>query len=133
MALGQKIAPIMSKLVASVPHFLGAQVCTLDGMNICSLGFDEQQVAKMAALSSSLLSIADATMDNIPTQGRDLSGDDGLDLLVLKRGQTDLIAVRVPHASEVDYLLFVAATQAQIGLVVVHAKQTAKDIAAVLS
>lgn len=132
MVVGQKIAPILSQLLESVPNLLGAQVCTLDGMNVCSLGFDEQQVAKMAALSSSLLSISGCAMDNIPLPETDRNRGGMLDLLVLKRGQTDLIAVTVPNATSISYLLFVAADDVQIGLLVVNAKQVAKEIGATL-
>ena len=69
LALGQFFLPTIEKMAVRIPQLRCAVLCTPDGFNICSLGLTENQVGKMAALSSSLLSVGDATVSSLAASG----------------------------------------------------------------
>lgn len=65
LALGKLFIPALEKMATRISNLRCAVLCTHDGFNICSLGLREDQVGKMAALSSSLISVGQATVNTV--------------------------------------------------------------------
>lgn len=63
MVLGRTIHPALEKLPNRLPNIVSAIVCTADGFNLAALNTNEQEVTRMAALTSSLFAIAAATSE----------------------------------------------------------------------
>ncbi len=57
-AYGNMAAPIIETLPQKVPQLQSAMLCTLEGFNVCSLGFEEDNITRMAAVSSSLYAMS---------------------------------------------------------------------------
>ena len=58
-ALGRLVLPAMEQLPKRINPLNAAVLCTPDGFNICSLGVNETQVGKLAALSGSKRKVAE--------------------------------------------------------------------------
>lgn len=122
-AMGEAVLPTMELLPRRIPKLSAAVLCTPDGFNICSLGVDEQQVGKLAALSGSLLSIGNATMGEI------LSGNaaNQLDLLSLKGGNYQIIGIKVRQPDS-HLVLLAAAPDTALGVMIVGAQYVAREL-----
>lgn len=127
IALGQIFLPALQKMATRIPHLRCAVLCTPDGFNLCSLGLTESQVGKMAALSSSLLSVGDATVASL-AQGDDIPG--ALDLMTLEANGLQIVSVKI-HRTGSPLVLLVGA-KASLGVVLVGVKATVSDLLRVL-
>lgn len=119
-AMGEAVLPTMELLPQRIPKLSAAVLCTPDGFNICSLGVDERQVGKLAALSGSLLSIGHATVSEI------LPGntDEQLELLSLKGGNYQIVGTKVRQPNS-HLVLLVAAPDTALGVMIVGAQYVA--------
>jgi predicted regulator of Ras-like GTPase activity (Roadblock/LC7/MglB family) len=123
-SLGRAVQPAMEQLRERIPHLTAAILCTPDGLNICSLGVDQKQVDKMAALSGSLLSVGNATMKEL----RGNLEEHSMDLLAIRTEAFKLLGIKIPTPSNNCQLsLMVAATDA-LGLMIVGAEYVASEI-----
>lgn len=104
-ALGRLVLPAMEQLPKRIKNLSAAVLCTPDGFNICSLGVNEQQVGKLAALSGSLLSVGHATV----TELRPELGEQHMDLLSLKAGSFQVLSMKVNKP--VGHLVLLAAAE----------------------
>ncbi|HNU11119.1 MAG TPA: hypothetical protein PKJ45_07110 [Rubrivivax sp.] len=122
-ALGRYVLPAMEELPRRIPKLIAAVLCTPDGFNICSLGVDERQVGKLAALSGSLLAVGDATLAELnPDAGRH-----AMDLLTLKAGDFQVLGVKVQKPGG-HLILMGAAQETTLGVMIVGMQAVAAAI-----
>lgn len=111
-----------------------AMLCTPDGFNLCSLGLNEDQVGKMAALSSSLFSVGEAAVDSISFNGDTASAppgtdDDpstGLSYLTLEARGLQIVTTKISRPA--GNFILLAAARTSLGVVLVGVKATVADI-----
>jgi predicted regulator of Ras-like GTPase activity (Roadblock/LC7/MglB family) len=127
LALGKLYLPTMEKMAIRIPHLRCAVLCTPDGFNICSLGLTEDQVGKMAALSSSLLSVGDATVSSLATDGAAVSK---LDILTMESDGLQIVCIKINRSA--GHLVLMAGAKAPLGVLLVGVKATAADLAKLL-
>jgi predicted regulator of Ras-like GTPase activity (Roadblock/LC7/MglB family) len=120
-AMGAVFLPVMETLQTRVPNLTCAVLCQEDGWNLCSLGLNEDQVGKMAAMASSLFSIGETshrTVRNAETAG--------LDLMILQSGACNTIVMKINRAG-LPLLLWVSA-ESVLGGVIMGAKRVAGEL-----
>ena len=105
---------------ARIPNLQCAVLCTPDGFNICSLGLNENQVGKMAALSSSLFSVGDATVASVSSE-EFASGL--LDLITLEAGGLQIVSTKIARYN--SHMVLLAGARAPLGVVLMGVKATA--------
>lgn len=126
--MGRFVLPVMEKLPARLQQLRSAVLCTEDGFNVCSIGVNEEQLGKMAALASSLLTIGQATVGTLAVG----EGMQSLDVLTLQAGDWTVVGVRVAHAAQ-PLVLMLSATATPLGVLHLSARQTAAEIAGKLT
>lgn len=113
----------MEKMRTRISGLQCAVLCTPDGFNICSLGLTEDQVGKLAALSSSLLSVGDATVASV----EQVSGASAsLETLSIEAMGLQIVGVKIARPG--GKLILMAGARAPLGLVLVGVKTTASDL-----
>lgn len=122
-ALGRFVLPAMEQLPRRIPKLGAAVLCTPDGFNICSLGVDEKQVGKLAALSGSLLSVGNATMSEL----RPELGTQSMDLLTLQAGPFQVLGIKV-RKPDGHLILMAAAEHTALGLMIIGMQAVADAI-----
>lgn len=123
LALGAVVAPVLEKLTAKITKLSAALVCTPDGFNVCSLGMDKEQVGKVAAIASSLISVGNAAMQEISSR----TADHQLDVLSLRTQDTQVVAQRI-EVGDVNLVLFVAAENTTLGQLMMTMTVVADDV-----
>ena len=123
VALGNFVLPAMQELPKRVPKLTAAVLCTPDGFNVCSLGIDEKQVGKLAALSGSLLSVGSATLAELKP---DLAQQPP-ELLTIKSGDFQIIGLRV-RQPQGHLMLTLAAESTPLGVMIVGGQLVADKI-----
>jgi predicted regulator of Ras-like GTPase activity (Roadblock/LC7/MglB family) len=121
--LGQFVLPTMEQLQQRIPKLATAVLCTSDGFNVCSLGVDENQVGKLAALAGSMLSVGNATLNELKS---DL-GEQSMEMLTLKAGEFQILGMKV-HKPNGPLILMVAAPHTALGVMIVGAQVVAAEI-----
>lgn len=122
-ALGQFVLPAMEELPKRISRLSAAVLCTPDGFNICSLGVDERQVGKLAAMSSSLLAVGDAAVAELHPE----LGARSMDLLTLQAGGFHVLSLTIRRQS--GHLILMAATQDMaLGMIIVGMQHVANEI-----
>lgn len=122
LALGKLFLPALEKMATRIPHLRCTVLCTHDGFNICSLGLREDQVGKMAALSSSLISVGEATAnavvvdDNVPP----------LDIITMECAGVHTVVATVPMVG--NRLVLMASSAAPLGAVLVGVKAACSEL-----
>jgi predicted regulator of Ras-like GTPase activity (Roadblock/LC7/MglB family) len=122
-ALGQFVLPAMEQLHQRIPKLTAAVLCTPDGFNVCSLGVDEKQVGKLAALAGSLLSVGNAAMAELQPG----LGEQPMDLLTLRAGTFHILGLKV-RQSNGHLVLLVAAPDTVLGVMIMGAQFVAHEI-----
>lgn len=122
-ALGRFVLPAMEQLPKRIPKLDAAVLCTPDGFNICSLGVDDRQVGKLAALSGSLLSVGNATM----TELRPELGTQSMDLLTLQAGTFQVLGIKV-NKPDGHLILMAAAHDTALGVMIVGMQAVARSV-----
>ncbi len=123
LALGQLFLPAIEKMATRIPQLRCAVLCTPDGFNICSLGLTEDQVGKMAALSSSLLSVGDATVGSLAADG---ASPGTLEILTMESDGLQIVTTKIHRST--GHLVLMAGARAPLGVVLVGVKATAADL-----
>jgi predicted regulator of Ras-like GTPase activity (Roadblock/LC7/MglB family) len=121
-SLGSVARPSLEDLVEDVPTMTSVLFCTADGLNLCALGVSERDVGRLAALTSSIFSVATAHRKAVQatTNGLvvHLSGTDG---------HTVLISVELPGLG--NFVLGAFADDIPLGLLVLEVRRTATELA----
>ena len=123
LALGQLFLPAIEKMATRIPQLRCAVLCTPDGFNICSLGLTEDQVGKMAALSSSLLSVGDATVGSLAADG---ASPGTLEILTMESDGLQIVTTKIYRST--GHLVLMAGARAPLGVVLVGVKAAAADL-----
>ena len=124
LALGQHFLPALEKMASRIPQLRCAVLCTPDGFNLCSLGLTEDQVGKMAALSSSLLSVGDATVASLLPEG---SPSTGLEMMTMEANGVQFVSTKIKRPSGGDLVLLAGAATA-LGVVLVGVRAAVADL-----
>ena len=123
LALGKLFLPAFEKMATRIPQLRCAVLCTPDGFNLCSLGLTEEQVGKMAALSSSLISVGDATVNSLAQANLPTSS---LDMLTMEANGLQIVSIKIPRST--GYLILMACAPAPLGVVLVGVKATVSEL-----
>ena len=129
LAIGRRFSPFVEKMVNRIPQLQCAMLCTPDGFNLCSIGLNEEQVGKMAALSSSLLSVGDATVSSLAAE--DGSQAAGLEMLTMEANGLQIVTTKINRAG--GHMVLMAGARAPLGVVLVGVKATAADLIKLLA
>ena len=124
LALGQLFLPALQKMASRISNLRCAVLCTPDGFNLCSLGLTEDQVGKMAALSSSLLSVGDATVASLVPEG---APNTGLEMMTMEANGMQFVSTKIPRPGGSD-LVLLAGAAAPLGVVLVGVRTTVTDL-----
>ncbi|MBP7493056.1 MAG: hypothetical protein KA803_13280 [Rhodoferax sp.] len=127
LALGQHFLPALEKLALRIPQLRCAMLCTPDGFNLCSLGLSENQVGKMAALSSSLLSVGDAAVSSLATPEAPATP---MELMTMEADGLQIVCVKIERPD--SYLILMASARSPLGVILMGVKATANDICKLL-
>jgi len=106
--IGRALLPILRRLLTTTPTVTSAMIGTADGFNLCALGLDEGDVSRVSAMTSSLLSMADAVTDVV-----DKGEDHPLDLVSLNHGTHVTIVRAVRHLIIGQLLIWVTGDATQ--------------------
>lgn len=127
LALGQHFLPALEKLAVRIPNLRCAMLCTPDGFNLCSIGLSENQVGKMAALSSSLLSVGDAAVSSL---SYDESPTASMEMMTMEADGLQIVCVKIERPDR--YFVLMAASRSPLGVILMGVKATANDIRKIL-
>ena len=127
LALGQHFLPALEKLAVRIPNLRCAMLCTPDGFNLCSIGLSEDQVGKMAALSSSLLSVGDAAVSSLSTNDAPTAP---MEIMTMEADGLQIVSVKIERPS--NYFVLMAAARSPLGVILMGVKATANDIRQIL-
>jgi predicted regulator of Ras-like GTPase activity (Roadblock/LC7/MglB family) len=122
LAFGHRVLPIMQELPTRLSKLDCAVLCTADGFNVCSLGVSEDQLGRMAALTSSLLSVAEATLDCISG-----STQASAPVVTMERGNTTLVGIQV-GGTRLPLLLLLAVRETPLGVILLTIQRSAERI-----
>lgn len=123
VVLGRTLMPALEKLQKKVPKLVTAMACTADGFNLAALNTDEEQVTRMAALTSSLFALASAN-------GEIIRGADSppVNLLAAEHGNLRMVIVGRPQEMIGHALVQVVAEDTSLGHLLVAANSVATEI-----
>lgn len=121
--IGRALMPTLRELRATIKGFSCAMICTADGFNLCTLGVDEAGVLRLAALTSSMHSIADAV-----TQAVHGEEDRRLDLLTLTDQNSTIVVLAIRDLIVGKLLLWVATEDETLGALLVHSQRAASRV-----
>ena len=91
--IGRALLPILHQIVDTTPEVTSAMIGTADGFNLCAIGLEEDDIARVSAMTSSLLSLADAVTDVV-----DKADDHPLDVVTVAHGPFVTVMLTVPVA-----------------------------------
>jgi predicted regulator of Ras-like GTPase activity (Roadblock/LC7/MglB family) len=121
--IGRALMPILRELSEKIRGFSCAMICTADGFNLCTLGVDESGVLRLAALTSSMHSIADAV-----TQAVHGEEDRRLDLLTLTDQNSTIVVLAIRDLIVGKLLLWVATEDETLGALLVRSQRAASRV-----
>ncbi len=125
---GHAVLPELHRLHNGLPTLKSAMVCTGDGLNLCALGVDEQQVGRLAAMASSIHAVSAAA-----ARGTLDAGGAKLKAVTVITDDAHAVVIAVPHPRFDHLLLWVAAgAQDRLGALLVHGRAAAERVRAVL-
>ncbi len=125
--IGRALMPTLRELRQTIKGFSCAMICTADGFNLCTLGVDESGVLRLAALTSSMHSIADAV-----TQAVHGEEDRRLDLLTLTDQNSTIVVLAIRDLIVGKLLLWVATEDETLGALLVRSQRAASQVRGLL-
>jgi hypothetical protein len=126
--LGRKVAPAIELIPRKLAQCTCATLCTADGFNLCSIGVTAEQLGKMAALTSSLISLGDAMQNTIGN-----ANNEAVDVITLQSGDTSSVGIKVPLAQQGYLLMLVSAQGAPLGVILTIARNAALEVRKLLA
>lgn len=130
LALGQLVQPSMEKLAQRIPRLRCALLCTPDGFNICSLGVTENQLGKLAALTSSLVSVGEAMSQNLQNLEH---APAPMDALTIDAGTLRMVGLKLQGAGGSHLFLLASAENVPLGVLLINLQATAAEIGTLLT
>lgn len=120
--MGRQVLPAFEVIPRRLPQCVCAMLCTPEGFNLCSVGVTPDQLGKIAALASSLISLGEATVNAVNNrQG------DALDVLTLQSGDFTTVGIKVDQPGG-HLLLLLTAKAAPLGAILTVARSTADKV-----
>ncbi|MDO5635222.1 MAG: roadblock/LC7 domain-containing protein [Micrococcus sp.] len=123
-AIGGLALPRLEALRASVPEIRSAMLCTADGMNLCAMGIEPDNVGRMAALNSSQFALASSQAEIVSEGG----ASRGQTMVNISTGHGHLVLASFIQPPLGQLLLSLSAESLQLGTLIVRARQTTADI-----
>lgn len=112
---GEQVLPIMKLLPEKLKQVTAGMLCTLDGFNVCSIGFSKNDTDKLAAVNSSLFTIAESALDNFRKES---VSEKPIDMVLVTSDDLKVISLKVEFVKAPAMVLTVAAEKAEIGSMV---------------
>src|SRR5699024_8093868 len=100
-----------------------------DGFNVCSIGVDEEQVGKLAAMSGSLLTMGGSIVSELRETA---DGGKDADYLTVKSGNCLLFSTRVATVGDELALTVCADDGSQLGAIMVGVRYVADEVVKVI-
>lgn len=122
--IGGLALPRLEKVRESVPEIRSAMLCTADGMNLCALGIEPQDVGRMAALNSSLFAVSSSQAEIVSSGAASRSET----MVNVSTGHGHLVLASFVQAPLGQMLLSLSAEGLQLGTLIVRARQARADI-----
>lgn len=122
--IGGMALPRLEKVKQSVPEIRSAMLCTADGMNLCALGIEPQDVGRMAALNSSLFAVSSSQAEIVSSGAASRSET----MVNVSTGRGHLALASFVQAPLGQMLLSLSAEGLQLGTLIVHARPASADI-----
>lgn len=120
--MGRLVLPAFEVIPRKLPQCLCAMLCTPEGFNLCSIGITADQLGKVAALTSSLISLGEATVNAVAS-----TPGNPLDVLTLQSGENTTVGIKVPYASG-HLLLLITAKATPLGVILTVARSAAQQV-----
>lgn len=108
---GEKAKPIMELLPNKLTGFVSAMLCTPEGFNVCSMGFRSEDIAKMAAVSSSLYAMAGSVLSAFAGKN-----NSPIETISIYGAHLDVLGKKIELSSGQVLILIIATNKAQAGL-----------------
>lgn len=123
-AIGSMALPRLEKVKESVPEIRSAMLCTADGMNLCALGIEPEDVGRMAALNSSLFAVSSSQAEIVASGAASRTET----MVNISTGRGHLVLASFVQAPLGQLLLSLSAEGLQLGTLIVRARQASADI-----
>lgn len=124
LVIGRTALPRLEQMRESLPSMTSVMLCTADGLNLCAVGVDEDEVDRLAALNSSLFAVASAQAEVV----NGYAAQPETTMVNLTTGEHRIVIVSFVQAHLGHLLLSVSADDVQLGQVIVHVRQAATDL-----
>jgi predicted regulator of Ras-like GTPase activity (Roadblock/LC7/MglB family) len=124
VALGKHFYPVMEKIKDRIPNLVCAVLCGTDGFNLCSMGLNEGQVGKMAALASSLFAIGESTNTTLHKESGEQ--EKPLDIITMHSDRMQIVMMKIERSGMP--LLLMASANSMIGVVINGVRATAHEL-----
>ena len=128
--IGAASVPVLTDLTERVPTIDGAMLCTADGYNMCALGLDENQVGRLAAMTSTLFSVSSGAMEAVAA-GSPL-GVEPLEQVTLRSGETQYMIFPIKHEQLGYVLMSLWAQNVTLGELLMEARISARELARIV-
>lgn len=115
--LGEIARPIVEALPGKITGLTSAMLCTPEGFNICAMGFEAAQVAKMAAVSSSLYAMAKSILTAFSGKR-----DRKTHVITIQGEGMDIIGKRIDIPDQDPLILIIACKDTRPGLLLYAAQ-----------
>ncbi len=126
--VGEAVLPVLGDLHRRIPRTTSVMLCTADGFNLCAVGVEQEAVGRLAALTSSLYAVSNASATTT-VRGQEKT----LDYLTLVSGSSLKVLTSVPHASLGRLLLWANADDVALGVLLVGVRAAADRIRRILA
>lgn len=121
--IGATALPRIERLRDVIPTLTTAILSTADGLNLCSIGVERDNVGRLAALNSSMYAIASSQADVI---GR--NADAQSTIVNVSTGNGHIVLASFVQKPLGQLLLAISAEELPLGMLVVHTRAAVDDI-----
>lgn len=123
---GEKIAPFLKEVPDIMKeNFISAMICTTEGFNVCSAGFDSGDIAKMAAVSSSLFAMAKSVLVAFSN-----NKDSVVNIVTINSPDMDVLGKKIVLPNGKILVLIIASKQEKTGVQLYTASSVEKKLMA---
>lgn len=127
---GEIVLPVMQQLPKKLKQVTAGMLSTLDGFNVCSIGFSKNTTDKLAAVNSSLFTIAENALDNFRQSE---SQKKPIDMVFVTSDNLSVISLKVQFNDAPDMVLTVAAEKTEIGSMVYVSRYIREELIKLLN
>lgn len=120
---GQIALPAMEALPNKLNNLISAMLCTPEGFNVCAIGFENEKVAKMAAVSSSLYAMAKSVLTAFSEKK-----DSTIDTISIHSHNMDILGKKIDIEKDRSLILIIASKKTQPGLQLYAARSIEQEL-----